>query len=77
MYTIYLNIYCLTESYYILDFLNYVKDKMKRLHETYKLYRELLLLKALVFSIEELADSGVLPLELMPNLVHTYDDVVF
>ena len=50
---------------------------MKRLHETYKLYRELLLLKALVFSIEELADSGVLPLELVPNLVHTYDEVVF
>jgi len=50
---------------------------MKRLHETYKLYRELPLFEALFSSIEELAESGVLPLELMPNLVHTYDEVVF
>ena len=50
---------------------------MKRLHETYKLYRELPIFKALFSSIEELAESEVLPLELMPNLVHMYDEVVF
>jgi len=50
---------------------------MKQLHETYKLYRELPIFKALFSSIEELAESEVLPLELMPNLVHMYDEVVF
>lgn len=50
---------------------------MKRLTEFYKLYRDLPIFEALLSSLEELGEANILPLELIPSVVHQYDQVVF
>ena len=49
---------------------------MKKLSEMYKLYRELPIFQALYQSMLELGQQELLPLELMPIIVHTYDQTV-
>jgi len=49
---------------------------MKKLSEMYKLYRELPIFKALFQSLVELGEQELLPIEVMPSIVHMYDQVV-
>ena len=50
---------------------------MKRLTEFYKLYRDLPIFEALLSSLEELGEKNILSMELIPSVVHQYDQVVF
>jgi len=50
---------------------------MKRLTEFYKLYRDLPIFEALLSSLEELGEKNILPMELIPLVVHQYDQVAF
>jgi len=49
---------------------------MKKPSEMYKMYRELPIYEALYSSMLELGQEGLLPVELMPAIVHMYDQKV-
>eukprot|EP00092_Neocalanus_flemingeri_P040080 GFUD01043655.1.p1 GENE.GFUD01043655.1~~GFUD01043655.1.p1 ORF type:complete len:543 (+),score=185.92 GFUD01043655.1:79-1707(+) len=49
---------------------------MKKLSDMYKLYRELPVFQALYQSLLELGQQELLPMELIPAIVHTYDQTV-
>jgi len=50
---------------------------MKRPSELFKVYRETTIFKALYSAMLELAGESVLPLGLIPKIVHKYDEVAF